>query len=245
MHGTRQRVAELLQQLMPLTGGLDQLDWAVFPPYPYLSEAEQCLQTSNIALGAQDIAAESEEGAFTGEVSGAMLQDVGVHYVLIGHSERRQYYAETDAVCAVKCLAALKAGLYPVLCVGETLEQRQSEKTFEIIEKQLAAVLSLIDNHAAFAKVTIAYEPVWAIGTGESATAEQAQTVHQFIREQVAQFDTQLSQTIRILYGGSVKPSNAQALLGMPDIDGALVGGASLDAQQFFEIGNVCNKSYS
>ena len=238
MNGSKRLVQTLLSELKNLVAENDEFEWLVCPPYLYIPAAQQILAGSGISLGAQDIAVESGQGAFTGEISGEMLREFGCEYVLVGHSERRHIYLESNELCAKKAQTALAAGLKPILCVGETLEERKSAKTFEIIEKQLAALLTLIDNHAALKQVVISYEPVWAIGTGESATDKQAEEVHTFIRQTLAAVNEELSQTIRILYGGSVKPSNAAALLAMPDVDGALVGGAALEAKSFFEIGD-------
>ena len=243
MHGSREQCKALLTELKKLTAEHIGIDWVVFPPYLYLPLAQSILDQSNIAWGGQNLSSSVNDAALTGEVSGRMLKDFGASYVLVGHSERRQFYGETDDICAAKCVAALQAGLQPIFCLGETLAQRQSKKTFEIIKKQLAALLGLIDNHAALAEATFAYEPVWAIGTGESATSEQAEEVHSFIRQCIAEVDTGLSQSVRILYGGSVNSSNASALLAMPNVDGALVGGASLEAKQFVKIGSVCISS--
>jgi triosephosphate isomerase len=174
-------------------------------------------------------------GAFTGEVSAAMLKDVGCHYVLVGHSERRQVYGEGDALVARKFVAAQSQGLVPVLCVGETLEEREGEQTVQVVARQLDAVLA-VSGVGSLARAVIAYEPVWAIGTGRTASPEQAQDVHAMIRGKVAALDATIGGSVRILYGGSVKASNARELFAMPDIDGGLVGGASLKADEFARI---------
>ena len=206
---------------------------AVFPPFVYLSQAYGHLHSSPIHLGAQNMD-QHESGAYTGEISAAMLMDMGCEYVLVGHSERRQYYNESDELCALKVAAAQKAGLLPILCVGETQQERQQKQTLTIIEKQLATVIKHDDVDTS--KLVIAYEPIWAIGTGQTATPEIAQEVHGFIRNLLENWVGELAQEINCLYGGSVKPSNAAELLAMPDIDGALVGGASLKADAFIAI---------
>jgi triosephosphate isomerase len=205
------------------------------PPYVYLPAVRDWLAGSPIALGAQDIADKEGSGAYTGEVSGAMLLDVGCSYVIVGHSERRALYGETDAVVAAKFLATQRAGLVPIVCVGETLEQREAGETRAVIERQLKAVMDAAGVQA-FGNAVVAYEPVWAIGTGRTATPEQAQEVHAFIRGMVAARDGTIAAGLSILYGGSVKGANARNLLAMADIDGGLVGGASLVAAEFLEI---------
>jgi triosephosphate isomerase len=207
----------------------------VCPPYVYLPAVRDWLQGSSIALGAQSLADKEGSGAYTGEVSGAMLREVGCSYVLVGHSERRALYGETDAVVATKFQAAQRAGLTPIVCVGETLEQREAGQTRSVIAAQVAAVVDAA-GVAAFAKAVVAYEPVWAIGTGRTASPEQAQEVHAFIRGMVAARDATIAGGLSILYGGSVKGANARNLFAMADIDGGLVGGASLVATEFLEI---------
>jgi triosephosphate isomerase (TIM) len=192
------------------------------------------LKDSGVQLGAQSVCAEAQ-GAFTGEVSAAMLKDVGCRYVLVGHSERRQLYGETDALVARKFVVAQSQSLVPVLCVGETLDEREGNQTLQVVSRQLEAVLS-VSGVRSLAKAVIAYEPVWAIGTGRTASGEQAQEVHAMIRARVAALDATIGGSVRILYGGSVKASNAQELFAMPDIDGGLVGGASLKADEFARI---------
>jgi len=206
----------------------------VCPPFVYLQETSRFLKDSDVALGAQSLCAEAQ-GAFTGEVSGTMLLDVGCRYVLVGHSERRQSYGESDALVARKFVAAQASGLVPVLCVGETLEEREAGRTTEVVARQLDAVLA-VSRVSAFGQAVIAYEPVWAIGTGRTATPEQAQEVHAMIRGRVAALDAKIGASVRILYGGSVKASNARELFSMADIDGGLVGGASLKADEFAQI---------
>ena len=205
------------------------------PPFVYLAAVRQWLEGSPIELGAQDLADKPGTGAYTGEVAGQMLRDVGCSHVIVGHSERRALYGETDAVVATKFKAAQAAGLIPIACVGETLEQREAGKTRSVIERQMAAVLDAA-GAPAFAQAVVAYEPVWAIGTGRTASPEQAQEVHAFIRGMVAARDATIAAGLSILYGGSVKGSNARSLFAMPDIDGGLVGGASLVATEFLEI---------
>jgi triosephosphate isomerase (TIM) len=205
------------------------------PPYVYLPAVHGWLQGSPIALGAQNLADKPGTGAYTGEVAGDMLRDVGCSHVIVGHSERRALYGETDAVVATKFKVAQGAGLLPIVCVGETLEQREAGQTRAVIERQVAAVVDAA-GVAAFAKAVVAYEPVWAIGTGRTASPEQAQEVHAFIRGMIAARDATIAAGLSILYGGSVKGASARSLFAMADIDGGLVGGASLSAAEFLEI---------
>ncbi len=205
------------------------------PPYVYLPAVHDWLHGSPIALGAQDLADKPGSGAYTGEVSGQMLRDVGCSHVIVGHSERRALYGETDSVVATKFKAAQAAGLLPIVCVGETLEQREAGQTRSVISGQVAAVVDSAGVQA-FAKAVVAYEPVWAIGTGRTASPEQAQEVHAFIRGMIAKRDATIAAGLSILYGGSVKGANARSLFAMADIDGGLVGGASLVAAEFLEI---------
>lgn len=207
---------------------------AVCVPYPYLAQARAVLDGSNVAWGAQDVS-EHEQGAWTGEVSGAMLADFGCSYVLVGHSERRSFFGDTDAVVAAKFAAALKAGLTPVLCVGELLAEREAGITGEVVTRQIDAVLAN-SGVVAFARAVVAYEPVWAIGTGRTASPQQAQEVHALIRARFARDDANVAAGLRILYGGSVKANNAAELFGQSDIDGGLIGGASLVAADFLAI---------
>ena len=217
-----------------------ELEWLLFPPALYLQQAQHYLADTAVSLGIQHASTECEPGAFTGELSLAMAADCGAQAVLIGHSERRQLYGMADQDVRNLVAAALKADFIPVVCVGETLKQRENGLTLQIIQEQLEVVLSLHDNSDALNRMIIAYEPIWAIGTGITAQPEQAQEVHSFIRSCLAKSSSSLSQCVRVLYGGSVKPDNAAALLSMPDIDGALVGGASLDFEKFLEIGKSC-----
>jgi len=208
---------------------------AVFPPFVYLQAVAKALSSSSIAVGAQDIYFEPK-GAFTGEISASMLKDVGCLYCLCGHSERRHVIGESDELINKKVAAAITGGLLPILCVGELLEERKASLTNEVVTRQVKEGLAGLSAEKIQA-VTIAYEPVWAIGTGLTATPEQAQEVHDFIRKLLGQmYDDQLAEGIRILYGGSVKPNNTAELMGQPDIDGLLVGGASLKADDFLAI---------
>jgi triosephosphate isomerase len=236
LHGSRAANARLLDGLLAALGGSwsGPAEIAVCPPFVYLTEVTARLAGTGIAVGAQDVATEAS-GAFTGEVSAPMLRDCGCEYVIIGHSERRALYGDTDAVTARKVGAALAAGLKPILCVGETLAEREADQTLAVVTRQLAAVMA---EHGAepFREGLVAYEPVWAIGTGRTATPEQAQAVHAQIRALVARHDATIASALRILYGGSVKASNARDLFAMPDIDGGLIGGASLDAADFAAI---------
>jgi triosephosphate isomerase (TIM) len=234
MHGSRAENASLVSGLLDLLQPGKQAEILLCPPFPYLMETARMLKDSGVSLGAQSVCAEAQ-GAFTGEVSAAMLKDVGCRYVLVGHSERRQVYAESDVLVARKFMAAMSQGLVPVLCVGETLEEREAEQTTAVVSRQLEAVLA-VSGVQSFARAVIAYEPVWAIGTGRTASPEQAQAVHAMIRAKVAQLDATIGGSVRLLYGGSVKASNARELFAMPDIDGGLVGGASLKADEFARI---------
>ncbi|MBL8200587.1 MAG: triose-phosphate isomerase [Chromatiales bacterium] len=211
----------------------------VCPPFVYLSELAGLVAGHQLKLGAQDVAVE-DAGAFTGEVSAPMLRDVGCQYVIVGHSERRALFGDTDERVAGKVIAAVRAGLAPILCVGETLAERDSGQTLAVVRRQLAAVFSALESAslapAAWRELAVAYEPVWAIGTGRTATPEQAQEVHADIRATAARRDATMSGALRILYGGSVKASNARDLFAMRDIDGGLIGGASLQAAEFVSI---------
>ncbi len=240
MNGSHNSIKRLLEGIKAQAQDVGETEIAVFPPFVYLLQCKTALEGSSVAWGAQDVSAENN-GAYTGEVSASMLVDFACRYVIVGHSERRMLYGEDNKQVAAKFRAAIHVGLRPILCVGETLNEREAGKTLTIIEEQLAAVLTLNDNLFACSDAVIAYEPIWAIGTGRTATPEQAQEVHAAIRKQLAAVNPDLAEKLRILYGGSVKPANASALMAMPDIDGALVGGASLDAKQFIEIGQLCN----
>jgi len=240
MNGTRASVQELLQDVKKGAADVRDVEWIVFPPFLFLEQTEKLLSDTNIAWGAQNLS-DKLSGAYTGEVSATMLKDFGCRYVLVGHSERRSIYGEDNELVASKFVAACDAGLIPILCVGETLEERKIGRTQEIVGEQVNAVLKLNNGIQRLYNTVIAYEPMWAIGTGIVATSEQAQQVHQNIRAQIAKIDANIAQQIRILYGGSVKPDNAKALFSMPDIDGGLIGGASLKASDFLEIGRLCS----
>jgi triosephosphate isomerase len=216
-------------------GSEDRVTVAVCPPFPYLLPVAEVLKGSRVALGAQNCYLE-KEGAFTGEVSPTMLLDVGCRYVILGHSERRHKLGESDAFINQKVRVALAVGLHVILCVGETLAEREANRTEAVLETQLTGSLAGVDG-GGMARVVIAYEPVWAIGTGRNATPAQAQAAHAFLRRRVAQmYGEKVADALPIQYGGSVKPDNAASLLGQPDVDGALVGGASLQADQFLAI---------
>lgn len=220
-----------------ILAGMDQVnsaDVAVCPPFPYLAQAQALLAGSAVKLGSQDVS-DQESGAFTGEVSASMLGEFGCHYAIVGHSERRSLFGEDDDFTARKFTAAQKAGLVPILCVGETLEEREQDITEDVVARQLDAVLNL-SGAASLTNAVIAYEPVWAIGTGMTATPEQAQAVHEFIRGRIAAQDPAVADKVQILYGGSVKADNAKELFGKADIDGGLIGGASLKAEDFLGI---------
>jgi triosephosphate isomerase len=234
MNGDRQTIATLLQGLDDGLAGISNTKVVVFPPAVYLQQAEQALKGTNISLGGQNSSAYTS-GAHTGEVAPQMLKELGCTYVILGHSERRALYAESDTQVKEKFVAAKAAGLIPVLCVGETLQEREAGNTQQVVARQLAAVLDELGVQALENSV-VAYEPVWAIGTGLTATPEQAQDVHAAIRLQVAEKDQKIAQALPLLYGGSVNASNAEALFSMPDIDGGLVGGASLKVNEFLAV---------
>ncbi len=240
MFGSQKSILALLDGILADHQSLSGVDLAVFPPFVYLPIVAEKLSNSSILYGSQTLS-EHAQGAYTGEISADMLVDFGCRYVLVGHSERRTLFAETNDVVAQKFMAAKNAKLIPILCVGETLAQREAQETLNILKAQINAVIRLESGVHALYNAVIAYEPVWAIGTGKSATPEQAQEVHREIRAYIAGFDQDLSNTIRILYGGSVKGDNAKTLFSMPDIDGGLIGGASLDAQHFLDIARSCN----
>jgi triosephosphate isomerase len=235
MNGSLAESRRLVDALRSGIGPSASATMLLCPPYVYLPAVKDWLHGSPIALGGQNLADKAGAGAYTGEVSGDMLVDVGCTHVIVGHSERRALYIETDAVVAAKFKVAQAAGLLPILCVGETLEQREAGQTRAVIERQVAAV---VDDAGvrAFARAVVAYEPVWAIGTGRTASPEQAQEVHAFIRGMIAARDATIAAGLSILYGGSVKGANARSLFAMADIDGGLVGGASLAAAEFLEI---------
>jgi triosephosphate isomerase len=236
MNGSRAGNKELLEAVRAGAGQLPGVDIAVCPPFVYLADAEAALAGGAVAWGGQNLCQEAAAGAFTGEISAAMLRDFRCRYVIVGHSERRALYGESDALVAKKFATAAGAGLVPILCVGELLEEREAGATEAVVARQLDAVLDAVDVQAAFRQAVVAYEPVWAIGTGRTATPAQAQEVHDFIRRRLAQRDRVTAAALRILYGGSVKGSNAAELFAMPDIDGGLIGGASLKAEEFLQI---------
>lgn len=240
MNGSRESVDHLLKSVKVRSSEITQAELAVFPPYLFLEKTAQVLIDTPVAWGAQNVS-QKENGAFTGEISATMLVDFGCRYVIVGHSERRTFYSEDNDCVAAKFMAALNAGLRPILCIGESLKQRESKETLAVVSQQLDAVLSLTDNHAIFADAVIAYEPIWAIGTGRHARPEEVQEVHEAIRKQCCGVDLYLGNKMRILYGGSVNPDNAADLFAMPDVDGFLVGGASLDADKFMEIALCSN----
>ena len=232
MNGSLTANASLLAGIAEgLTAG--GADCAVCVPAPYLAQAQATLTGTSVRWGAQDVSAQPS-GAFTGEVSAAMLADFLCRYVIVGHSERRAYHAESSELVAKKALAALAAGMTPIVCVGETLAEREAGQTFVVVRNQLEAVLSLFGER--FAHIVIAYEPVWAIGTGKTATPEMAQEVHARIRAQLAEINAIAAGGVQILYGGSMKPDNAVELMAQPDIDGGLIGGAALKAPDFLAI---------
>ena len=233
MNGSREEGQKLAQALAEGLGTVQQ-EVAVCVPFVYLSDIRSVLATSPIALGAQNVA-DQASGAYTGEVSAAMLSECGVKYALVGHSERRSYYGDTSESVAKRFCQAMSKNVIPVLCVGETLEEREQDRTFQVVDEQLDAVIAAAGIEA-FETAVIAYEPVWAIGTGKVATDEQAQEVHKYIRQRIADRSAAIAEKVQILYGGSVKPDNAKGLFAMPDIDGGLVGGASLDAKGFLQI---------
>ncbi len=232
MHGSAASAAELVRAV--LAGLPGEVEVAVFPPSVYVAGLAAAHSAAAIGFGVQDVS-EHAQGAYTGEIAAGMARDVGCRYALVGHSERRQYHAESDARVAAKFAQAQAAGLTPVLCVGETLEQREAGQTEAVVGAQITAVVAAC-GAAAFANAVVAYEPVWAIGTGRTASAEQAQAVHAFIRSQIAVHDVMLANSLRILYGGSVKPANAAELFAQVDVDGGLIGGASLVADDFLTI---------
>ena len=234
MNGSREQTAGLITALRAALGDDSRGEVILCPSFVYLSQAAGLLADSDIRLGAQNVAIE-DQGAFTGEVSGSMLKDSGCSHVIVGHSERRSLYGEDDATVAAKFQAAQRHGLIPILCVGETLEERQAEVTEEVVGRQLRAVLDAA-GVGSLEQAVIAYEPVWAIGTGLTATPEQAQSVHAFVRKSIAAEDGTIADSVRILYGGSVKSSNAEDLFSMPDVDGGLIGGASLKADSFLKL---------
>jgi triosephosphate isomerase len=234
MHKTVAEAAELAMAIRNVLGGLPELEVGVAPPFTALAAVQKRVEGSKLLLCAQSCHFE-EKGAFTGEISVPMLKDLGVSHVLVGHSERRQFFGEDDAICAKKLKGVLRGGLTPILCIGELLSEREAGRTNEVVDRQLRGALAGVTAEQA-RQVVVAYEPVWAIGTGKVATTVQAQEVHGFLRGQLRELYAGVADEIRIQYGGSVKPDNTSGLMAQPDIDGALVGGASLDAESFVGI---------
>jgi triosephosphate isomerase len=232
MHGSRAMAQALLSEIAQHKPA--GVEVAVFPPFVFAAELAAQWSTKGVAIGTQDVS-EHAQGAYTGEVGAAMAREIGCSFTLVGHSERRQYHAESNECVAAKFKQAQAAGLTPVLCVGETLEQREAGRTEAVIAAQLDAVLA-DSGIAAFSQAVVAYEPVWAIGTGRTASPAQAQEVHAFIRSKLAKADATIANSLRLLYGGSVKPANAAELFAQPDVDGGLIGGASLVAADFLAI---------
>lgn len=234
MNGSKAFIRELLDGIKAGLDPANACDIAVCPPFVYLDQVADQLQGSGVKWGAQNLS-EQPSGAFTGEVAASMLTDFGCTYAIVGHSERRTLYGETDELVAKKFMAAQAAGLIPILCIGETLEERESGVTERVVTRQVDAVIASA-GVAALGDAVVAYEPVWAIGTGKTATPEQAQDVHAFIRSRIASMDADVAAKLRILYGGSMNAGNAAVLMGQPDIDGGLIGGASLKAADFLTI---------
>ncbi|MBD8879784.1 MULTISPECIES: triose-phosphate isomerase [Rhodanobacter] len=233
MHGSRSMAGALCGEIAAAgTGGVDVV---VCPPFPYLGDVAAACAEAGIGVGAQDLSAHEGQGAYTGEVSAAMLADCGAQWVIVGHSERRQYHGESDALVARKFIAARAAGLTPILCVGETLAQHEGGEAEAVVARQLHAVLAAC-GIGAFDTAVISYEPIWAIGTGRTATPQQAQQMHAFIRSQLQKEDAMIARLTRLLYGGSVKAANAAELFAQSDVDGGLIGGASLTASDFLGI---------
>ena len=235
MNGSLEANAALVSGIAADRSSCADVEVLVCPPHAYLAQVQGLVAGQSIALGGQDLCEQDKPGAFTGEIHGDMLKELGAEYVIVGHSERRALYGEDDQRVAQKVQTALKLGLKPVLCVGETLEQRDGDRTEAVLQQQLGAVLDTV-GVAAFAGIVIAYEPVWAIGTGRTASAGQAQAAHAFLRGLISAGDATIGGSVRILYGGSVKPGNAQELFACPDVDGGLIGGASLKSEDFLAI---------
>ena len=234
MHGNATRNRVLLEGVAARAGSLSEVDCAVCVPFPYLSQAQALLAQSSVGWGAQNVS-EQGEGAFTGEVSVSMLADFGCRYVIVGHSERRNLFGEGDELVAAKAAAVLASGLIPIVCVGESLEERDTDATEDVVSRQLDAVVDRVGVDG-LGKSVVAYEPVWAIGTGKMASPQQAQAVHAFLRHRVSERYAGVGNGLTILYGGSVKGANCAELFAMEDIDGGLIGGASLDVSEFMAI---------
>ena len=232
MNGSREFARDLANGVKGLEEMAQTIDIAICPPYIYLPEVAAVLNQSAVAFGAQDLSVHAE-GAYTGDISASMLLDVGCKYVIVGHSERRAGHGESDTVVAQKAAVARKAGLIPIICVGELLEERESGDTEKVIARQIDALLALEEGVSLLGHSVIAYEPVWAIGTGKTATPDQAQDVHAFVHQRIAAQDAGIADKLQILYGGSVKANNAKELFAMADIDGGLIGGASLVLNDF------------
>jgi len=239
MNGSTDSIKALIEGIKSGIDAVTTAEMAVCPPYVYIPQVASLLAGTPISYGGQDVS-DQQAGAYTGEVAPGMLTDIGCKYAIVGHSERRSIYGESDAFTASKFAAARKAGLIPILCVGELLEEREQGITEQVVARQLDAVISL-DGIESLGAAVIAYEPVWAIGTGKTASPEQAQEVHAFIRGKLADIDATVAGKVQILYGGSMNPGNAEELLAMPDIDGGLIGGASLKADDFLAIGKAAN----
>lgn len=235
MNGSRASARELVKGLKQGIDSITNAEVAVCPSFVYLADVQSMLSDTRIALGAQNLS-DQQSGAYTGEIAADMLKDFNCKYVIIGHSERRALYGESDELVARKFTVALEAGLTPIFCLGELLEERQQNQTETVIARQLDAILALPGGVEGLRSAVIAYEPVWAIGTGLTATPEQAQAAHAFIRQRIAEKNVEVAAGVQILYGGSVKPDNAAELFSQVDIDGGLIGGASLDAHSFLEI---------
>lgn len=241
MHGSKESVAALLETVAAGAKEAVGVEWVVFPPYLFLEQTERMLTGSHVSWGGQSVS-EHNDGAYTGEISATMLRGFGCNYVLVGHSERRALYGESNEVVAQKFAQAQSHDLIPVLCVGETLHQRQAGQTNAVVLAQLEAILNLSQGGERFANAVIAYEPVWAIGTGLTASPQEAEEVHGVIRQAIAHRHAAIADKLSILYGGSVKADNAGGLFSMPNIDGALVGGASLKGEEFLKIGYEMNR---
>ena len=239
MNGSKESIQSLLDGVKAGMGDVNNAEVAVCAPAIYIPLVEELLAGSRVTWGGEDLSVHAS-GAYTGEIAASMLNDFGCKYVIIGHSERRTYHAESDELVAAKYEAAMSAGLVPIFCIGETLDEREQGITSEVVARQVDAVINKL-GVAALAKGVIAYEPVWAIGTGKTATPEQAQEVHAFIRSRIAASDASVAEGVQILYGGSMNAGNASELLAQPDIDGGLIGGASLKADDFLTIARAAN----
>ena len=242
MNGSIDSISQLLSNIKLGFSELSKIDCVVFSPFPYLAQCQAALSGTGLFWGAQDVS-NHLSGAYTGDVSVPMIKDFACSHVLVGHSERRHGLGESDQTVAKKYFAAASAQISPILCLGETQAQRASEETLSVVEKQLHSVLDLANSEDDLKDMVIAYEPVWAIGTGAVASPDQVQQVHKQIREIVRAKSSYLAESVRVIYGGSVNPENAAGLLGCTDVDGALIGGVSLIAEQFLKVGMLCNSS--